>query len=335
MTKSLRRILKYSFSFLLALIFLYLAFKGVRFADLWVSIKSANYFWVLLLIPLNIVMNWMKAERWAYLLSPIKSRISKRILFAGVMIGYAINNVLPRVGEIVRPYVVGKREGISVSSTLATVVVERILDFMSFFFITCIVLFLYPYALDPFAGNPKLTRPLFLFGSVISLIIFVLLYFRANEFFRFLGGIFKFMPSKYYKRINEILESFYKGFAVSKVHDKFWIILLQSFVIWGINALIMYVPFFAFDALSKPGMDFGAAVVLLVITSVAWIMPAPGAMGTYHSFLVFAMIKLYSIDLTTALSYAIITHEIGYIVITVIGTYYYFKDHFKIRDAIG
>ena len=94
----------------------------------------------------------------------------------------------------------------------------------------------------------------------------------------------------------------------------------------------MFVPFFAFAPLVKSGMDFGASVVLLVISSVAWILPAPGAMGTYHSFLKVAMVKLYGIDETTALSYAIVTHEVGYLVVMVIGVYYYFRDHLHVSD---
>lgn len=327
-----RRILRYSISFLFAIVFLYLAFREVKLIDLLNSLKGANYWWVFSLIPLYVLMSWIRVERWATLLAPIKTNVSKRTLFSGVMIGYAINNVLPRVGEIVRPYLVGRREGISVSSTLATIVVERILDFMSFFFITCIVLFIYPNSLDPFVENPSLMRPIFLLGSFASLIIFILLFFRAEAFFRVLGKLFQFAPKKYSAKINHILEAFYTGFAVSKIQKNFWLVLLQSFIIWGINALIMYAPFYAFDALIKPEMNFGASIVLLVVSSIAWILPAPGAMGTYHSFLTVAMIKLYNIDLATSLSYAIVTHEIGFIVITGIGAYYYFRDQFKITD---
>jgi hypothetical protein len=94
----------------------------------------------------------------------------------------------------------------------------------------------------------------------------------------------------------------------------------------------MFVPFYAFAPLVKAGMDFGSSVVLLVISSIAWILPAPGAMGTYHSFLRVAMVKLYGIDETTSLSYAIVTHEIGYLVVMVIGVYFYFHDNIRMSD---
>jgi uncharacterized protein (TIRG00374 family) len=327
-----RIVIRYSISFLLAFGFLYFAFRGVKLSELWESLKGANYWWVALLIPLNILMNWVRAERWAQLLAPIKSPISKRTLFSGVMIGYAINNVLPRVGEFVRPYIVGNREGISRSSVFGTVVVERILDFMSFYFIVCVVLFLYPKSLDPFVNQPDAIRPLFLLGSIAALIIFVLLFFKAEALFRLLAKVLRFLPDRQKEKAEIILDKFYTGFAVAKLRDKFGVILFQSFLIWGLNALIMFVPFFAFSTLVQSGMDFGASVVLLVITSFAWILPAPGAMGTYHSFLKVAMVRLYGIDETTALSYAIVTHEVGYLVVMVIGLYYYFHDHLHVSD---
>ena len=327
-----RRSIRYSISFLLAIAFLYLAFRGIKFSELWESLKGANYWWVALLIPLNILMNWVRAERWAYLLAPIKSHVSKRNLFSGVMIGYAINNVLPRVGEFVRPYIVGNQERISRSSVFGTIVVERILDFMSFYFIVCLVLFIYPNSLDPFVNQPDTMRPLILVASLAALILFILLFFKAETLFRFLAKVLRFIPQTRKEKAEKILDKFYHGFAVAKLHSKFGMILFLSFFIWGLNALIMFVPFFAFAPLVKTGMDFGASVVLLVISSIAWILPAPGAMGTYHSFLRVAMVKLYGIDETTSLSYAIVTHEVGYLVVMVFGAYYYFRDHLHLAD---
>ena len=279
-----RSIIRYAISFILAFGFLVLAFRGVKFSDLWESLKGANYWWVALLIPLNVLMNWIRALRWAHLLAPIKPHISKRNLFSGVMIGYAINNILPRVGEFVRPYIVGNQENISRSSVFGTVVVERILDFMSFYFIVCIVLFVYPNALDPFVSQPDTIRPLFLLGSLVCLLLFILLFFKAEAFFRFLAKVLVVMPEKQREKVEKILDKFYSGFAVAKVREKLGIILFHSFFIWGLNAVIMWVPFYAFAPLVKSGMNFGASVVLLVISSIAWILPAPGAMGPIIHF---------------------------------------------------
>jgi glycosyltransferase 2 family protein len=332
MTKKSHSILRYTFSFLLAFVFLYFAFRGVKLSDLWESLKGANYWWVALLIPINIVGNWVRAVRWADLLSPIKSNISKRNLFAGVMIGYAVNNVLPRVGEFVRPYVLGKLEGISKSAVFGTVVVERIVDMLTFYFIVCVVLFAYPHSLDPFVQNVESVRPFFLLGTFAFLIIFILLFFKAETLFRTAAKMLRFIPNSKRGTIEKLLEKFYSGFAVVKVRDKLGRILLQSFLIWGLYVLGMYVPFFAFSSLMRPDLDFGAATVLLVISSISWILPAPGAVGTYHSFLTVAMVRLYGVDMSVALSFALITHGITYLVATVLGVYYYFKTHLHFSE---
>ncbi len=332
MSTTTRSIFRYSLSFLLAFVFLYLAFRGVKLSDLWESLKGANYWWVALLVPLTIFSHWVRAVRWSDLLSPIKENISIRNLFSGVMIGYAVNNVLPRVGEFVRPYVLGKLEGISKSSAFGTVVVERILDFMSFYFIVCVVLFSYPHSLDPFVKNADAMRPLFLAGSLTMLLLFVLLFLKGETFFRLLAKMLRFIPGRYREKLEKILDKFYSGFAVAKMGKKFGRILLQSFSIWGLYALGMYLPFFAFSALVRPDLDFGAAVVLLVISSISWVLPAPGAMGTYHSFLTIAMVRLYHVDMPIALSYAIVTHGVTYLVASVLGLYYYFSDHLQFSE---
>ncbi len=327
-----KNLFRFALSFFLAAFFLYFAIRGVKLSDLVLSLKSANYWWVVLLIPIALLSHWIRALRWKYLMAPIKKDCSISHLFGAVMIGYAVNNVLPRVGELVRPYVLGRQEHVSKSATLATVVVERILDLMSFYFIGCVTLFLYPHALDPFFMDATAVRPFFFAGSFAGLGLFLFLFFKADTFFRYCALIKNVLPKKYSAKIDPVLDSFYQGLGVIKMKDKFAVIILLSFAMQALYALGMYEPFFAFSSLAKPELNFGASVVLLVISSIAWILPAPGAMGTYHSFLTIAMVKLYGVDKTTALSYSIVTHELGYIVIMVFGAYYYFKDHMNAAE---
>ena len=46
-----------------------------------------------------------------------------------VVVGYMANNLLPlRLGELVRSYYVGEREGVSKTAALATILIERLMD---------------------------------------------------------------------------------------------------------------------------------------------------------------------------------------------------------------
>jgi hypothetical protein len=112
-------------------------------------------------------------------------------------------------------------------------------------------------------------------------------------------------------------------------------IIILSLLIYFFYALSLYVPFYAFSALAGHNLDFGASVVLLTISTIAFALPAPGALGTYHTFLTVALVQLYGVDKTTALSFSIITHEAGYIITTVVGLYYFIKDHIRVSDVVN
>ena len=83
-----------------------------------------------------------RTVRWRVLLSHL-SQVRVARLYPVVVVGYMANNLLPlRLGELVRSYHVGEREGLSKTSALATIMVERVLDALTLlFFILAIALF--------------------------------------------------------------------------------------------------------------------------------------------------------------------------------------------------
>jgi hypothetical protein len=332
MSSRLKQFLRTLIGFAVAGFFLVLAFRGTNFRDLWESFRNVNYGWVLLLIPIALLSHWIRAVRWAYLLAPVKAKTSRRNLFSAVMIGYLVNNALPRVGEFVRPYVLGRLEGISRSSAFGTVVIERIIDFLTFYFIVSVVLFLYPSSLSPFFDDVNVVRPILLVSSILCCLLFVFLFFKVGSVVLFASKLKILIPKKHHQELDRILHSFLSGFGVARMKKTFVNIAFLSLLMQGLYALGLFVPFYAFDSIAALHLDFGASVVLLAISSIAFVLPAPGGLGTYHSFLTFSMVKMHGIETTTALSYSIITHEVGYILVTVVGLYYFVKDHVRAAD---
>jgi uncharacterized protein (TIRG00374 family) len=335
MPPRLKKFLQTAAGFLLAGLFLFLAFRGVSFKELWSSLQDVDYFWVAVLVPIVVISHWLRAMRWAYLLSPVKENIPTRNLFSAVMIGFMVNNLFTRVGEVTRAFAIGRSENISKSSAFGTVVVERIVDMATFLFILCAILFVYPHSLDPFVSNVDAVRPLFFVGSIGLLAFFVMLFFKGESLFRLLSFLKRFIPKRFEVRYQTLLDSFLSGFAVSKMRNKYGMIILLSFLIYFFYALSLYVPFYAFRTMAGHNLDFGASVILLTISTIAFAFPAPGALGTYHQFLSFALVRLYGVDTITALSYSIITHEMGYIITTGVGLYYFFKDHLHVSEVVN
>jgi glycosyltransferase 2 family protein len=335
MPPRIKKYLQTLFGFLLAALFMYLAFRGVGLNDLWTSLQNVNYLWIALLVPIALLSHWLRAVRWVYLLSPMKKDVSTRNVFSAVMIGFMVNNILPRVGEFTKAVALGRSERIPTSTVFGTVVVERIIDMVTFLFILCIVLFVYPHSLDPFVDNVDAIRPLFFVGSIIILGFFVLLFFKGESLFRLLNLLKHIVPKRFESRYQHLVDSFLTGFAVTKMPGKLLGIVVSSLLIYFCYALGLYVPFFAFSELAGHNLDFGASVILLTISTVAFALPAPGALGTYHTFLTVALFRLYKVEWTTALSYSIITHEVGYIVTSVVGLYYFVKDHIRFSDMVN
>ena len=128
MVNKIKSILKW----LLIIVFIigsfYYVFEDIDFVKLKEYLLSANYFYVLLPIPIILFSHWVRAYRWKTMLKPFAKVESIWNLFSAVMIGYAVNTIIPRGGEFVRPYVIAKKEKVSYSSTFATIILERVLD---------------------------------------------------------------------------------------------------------------------------------------------------------------------------------------------------------------
>jgi len=204
---------------------------------------------------------------------------------------------------------------------------------MTFFFLLCMVLFLFPEGLTALWKDAPNLRPLFPAGSVASLAVLGLVFFKSESSFRLVRYVRPIIPVRYREKLDSAIESFLSGFRIASTRSNLPVVILLSMSIWFLYGLGLYVPFFAFDSIAALHLGFGESMILLTVTTVAFVLPAPGAFGTYHSFLKFALIKLYGVDDLTALSYSIVTHEVNYVVIMIVGVFYFLKDHLKVSEV--
>jgi len=92
------------------------------------AIRSASPAWLAVMLVCNVTDVAFRGWRWQRLVAPVKAVAYLRML-GYLLIGYLANNVLPaRLGELVRSHYLGDREGLSRTTALGTVVVERVID---------------------------------------------------------------------------------------------------------------------------------------------------------------------------------------------------------------
>lgn len=111
--------------------FLYLSVRGTDLAAIAAALQRARL-WPAPAIVLALgLFFWLKALRWRTLLAPLQA-VTTRAIVPAMMVGYASNVILPaQLGELVRMYLAARALGIAKASMLATIVVERLFDFLA------------------------------------------------------------------------------------------------------------------------------------------------------------------------------------------------------------
>ncbi|MDL1897827.1 flippase-like domain-containing protein, partial [Anaerolineae bacterium CFX7] len=124
-----------SIGLVISLALLYFTFRNLNWAEVGQALRSANYIYVALAALVILATFAVRAMRWSWLLRPVRV-LAWRGLFSVVLIGFFGNYVLPaKTGELVRAYVLGKRESISKSAILGSIAVEKTMDTLILFII--------------------------------------------------------------------------------------------------------------------------------------------------------------------------------------------------------
>lgn len=319
----LKKILLTFFSFLLAIVLIVIAFKGIDFKETLSFIVKANLFYVLLYIILLFLAHYFRAVRWKLLLYNVKKDVESGNLFGGLMIGYALNSALPRAGELARAAVVVNKEKISLSSTLGSIFLDRVLDIFFLAIALFISLIFYSKSLyDKIIWLKDSLLYLFLLLAFCLAVIYLFI-FQKN----FLQKISNFLFSKISPKLEEKLANFINrlmdGAYSIRNRKNFFSIISLSFLIYLFYALCAFIGFYLVD-LNKENWAFMDGWIVMTITSFGNLVPTPGAIGSYHLIAVSLLKNLYGIEANLAMVYALLTHFLSYASSAFVGFIFYF-----------
>lgn len=332
MSSTIKSVIKYTLSILLTVFFLYFAYKGTDFPRLWDILSHANYWWALAALPPLIVSHLFRTWRWKYLLRPVKSDLRFRNLWSALCVGYMLNNILPKVGEFVRPLAINKLEKVPRSAAFGTLFVERIFDVVSFLIMVALLPLVYSGPLLQTFPWLKETGIWITIVTLMGLGICVFLMVRRDIVVKLLDFLTRHLSKTKAELISRMTHSFLDGFLFLKEPRHYFMIGILSILVWGLYFVMMYLPFYAFGLTEKYALDFRAAVVVQTISSLGFMAPTPGATGPYHYFTFETLTKLYHVDDELARSYATVTHAVGYIGISIIGLYYFWRDKLHMAE---
>src|SRR5512139_16275 len=201
---------------LISIVFIWLALRGLHLETFWDAVKDANYVWLIPGIGVYFIGVWVRAWRWHYLLGPIK-KIPTKTMFPITTIGYMGNNIYPaRAGEVLRAVILKRKEGVSVSASLATIIIERIFDgvvMLGFVFVNLPELAKLTGA-SGFVGNIQqvavIGTGVFIGALVIFLLAAMFPQITAKVGLRLIERL---MPKRLHEKVTGIMHKFLDGLA--------------------------------------------------------------------------------------------------------------------------
>jgi uncharacterized protein (TIRG00374 family) len=226
--------------------------------------------WLLLVVGFIVVDVLVRALRWQRLLAPIR-HVAYRPVLAYLLVGYLANNVLPaRLGELVRSHYLGDREGMSRTTTLGTVVVERVVD-------TAVVVAIAAFAILVLNVRGVVTSAVLIGGAIVAILIVGLAIGVAAH--RLPGAEAAAQWASRWPRLGELVTKLRSGLAVAGRPRTLFEALALSVAAWAATLL-------AFAAAGQAvGLELriGEAALLSSGVALASAIPSgPGYLGTYE-----------------------------------------------------
>ena len=322
---------------LISAFFLWWTLRTLKPADLWQAVSHANYWWILPGVAVFFVGLWVRAWRWHYLLRPVKA-IKTRIMFPITCIGYMGNNIYPaRAGEVLRAVVLKRREGVPISASLATVLIERIFDgviMLAFVFFNLAQLAQMASVSVPVGKWTLTIQDLALWGSVAffgALLVFLLAAMfprvtaRIGQWF-----IDRLLPVRIREQTSGIMHKFLDGLESLRSPFNILMVFFTSLIIWLLETVKYWFVMHAFPF----HVSFFILMLINGVVNLATTIPAaPGYLGTFDLPAI-VILMADGIEQGVASAYTFVLHFALWFPVTVVGAWFLAREGIKWSDAL-
>ncbi len=315
---------------LLAAVLLAWFFRGVDWHALGQALRGARPLPLVGLVLVTIAVYSTRAWRWGDLMAPL-GRVRYPDLFSATMVGFASGLLVPRAGELLRPWLVSRRHPIPVSAGVATIILERLVDMITVLVLFAAYLFVLPvpaaqaegqvlfdfWGLRPTAMDfIKAGGALALAAVVVVLAVLAAMHANPGRVVGWVEARLARAPRWLSGPLGRVLRSFSEGLAVLRAPAPHLAkIGLQSLLVWLLIALGFHLNHIAFGI----DLPFHATFLLIAFLVVGVAIPTPGMVGGFHAFYLIALSGVYGVDRATAAAAGISAHALSNLPVLVFG----------------
>jgi hypothetical protein len=318
---------------LLTLGLLAFSFRNANLRGVWNETRQADTIPLLLALAATLATYVLRAFRWQYLLAPIgATRFSSA--FRATVIGFAASFLLPaRAGEVIRPYVLARREGLSAPAAFATVILERLLDLLVVLLL--FGLFVLTAGPDVIAGEPaelarvKLGGITAMVAALAGAAVFFVVAGHPERIGRLARRIEAVLPARLSHAVAGFVETFTQGLAVMRQPRRLLVSLVLSFPLWLSIAAGIWLTSRAFHIT----FPFDASFLVMTVLVVGVAVPTPGAIGGFHAAYAFAVSTFFAVPPDRAVGAAFVLHAISFIPVTILGVVFMISEGLTLAGA--
>ena len=284
------------------------------------SFTRLKWNWVLLSFLPILASYYGRALRWAVFLRPLKQRPSVKNLLSATVIGFTAITLFGRAGELVRPYLIARKEQVPLSSQLATLLLERIFDLL-------MALLLFGFALaqvnaSGVAVGPRLSSVLSVGGKLVGvvavLLLIILLAFRhlAEPARRRLTDALRFLPEHHFRRAENLVGAFVQGVESTRSDAALIGMIAYSFLEWGLVIACYWCLAESFRGLNLTIVD---VLIFIGFVSFGAAIQLPGIGGGIQVASVLVLTELFGTRLEVATSFALLVWIMTFVAIVPFG----------------
>lgn len=280
--KTIINILKYVIGLGVGVFLFYVATKDIEWKEFWEKRSQINFGWIALAMVVAILSHWFRAVRWKMLLKAAGYESKSANLFATTMVGYLVNQVIPRGGELSRVSLASQTEKFPLSVGFGTLFTDRIFDVIVLGMLVVFaflaeagkikVIFDNAFAQTPEPGAVAETGGIpwkWILLGVFAAGILAAVIFRK-----------KLAEMGIITKIKGFIREMWSAIlSVRKLSNPF-LFIVYTLGIWVCYILMTYLVFFAWPTTAHIGVYFG--LIAFTMGGIGMVFPSPGGVGSYH-----------------------------------------------------
>jgi uncharacterized protein (TIRG00374 family) len=294
-------------------------FRGMNWAALARALGEARLLPLAGFVGVTVLVYLARAWRWGWLLQPL-GRVRFADLVSATVVGFASGLLVPRAGELLRPWLVSRRYPIATSAGFATIVLERLVDLVTVLVLFAFYLFVLPTPAAEVEGRGMaVARSLGVAGAVAAaaaLAFLLAVHVNADRVVSLAERWLARAPQWLGSPLAGMLRAFSSGLAALRAPLPHLAgIAAQSLAVWLLIALGFHLNHVAFGI----ALPFHATFLLIAFLVVGVMIPTPGMVGGFHAFYLLALAGVYGVERERAAAAGIAAHALSNLPVLVLG----------------